>query len=95
MNELFLPSGTHKEEKTASSLLVAALCDENLIGYRIACPFFSLSRQGSLSFIKRSKAHGAESSINTDEHDAGHSINETADHFIKHICFPFLDAFFG
>lgn len=37
MNELFLPSGTHKEEKTASSLLVAALCDENLIGYRIAC----------------------------------------------------------
>lgn len=35
-----------------------------------------------------------ESSINTDEHDAGHSINETADHFIKHICLTFLDAFF-
>lgn len=36
-----------------------------------------------------------ESSINTHEHDAGHSINETADHFIKHICLTFLDAFWG
>lgn len=35
-----------------------------------------------------------ESSINTHEHNAGHSINETADHFIKHICLTFLDAFF-
>lgn len=35
-----------------------------------------------------------ESSINTQEHDAGHSINESADHFIKHICLTFLDAFF-
>lgn len=63
----------------------------------IACACFSLSRQRSLSSIKRSKAHGAESeesSINTHEHDAGHSINETADHFIKHICLTFLDAFF-
>jgi len=38
---------------------------------------------------------GSSSSINTDEHDAGHSINSTADHFIKHICLTFLDAFFG
>lgn len=33
-----------------------------------------------------------ESSINTHEHNAGHSINETADHFIKHICLTFLDV---
>lgn len=35
-----------------------------------------------------------ESSINTHEHDAGHSINETADHFIKH-AWPFAMLFWG
>lgn len=49
----------------------------------IACACFSLSKQRSLSSIKRSAWRWSEeSSINTHEHDAGHSINETADHFI-------------
>lgn len=58
---------------------------------------FTLKATVSLFYKAKQSAWrwSEESSINTHEHDAGHSINETADHFIKHICFPFLDAFWG
>lgn len=64
--------------------------------YRL--PFlFTLKTRVSLFYKAKQSAWrwSEESSINTHEHDAGHSINETADHFIKHICLTFLDAFLG
>lgn len=58
---------------------------------------FTLKTTVSLFYKAKQSAWrwSEESSIKTHEHDAGHSINETADHFIKHICLTFLDAFFG
>lgn len=56
---------------------------------------FTLKTTVSLFYKAKQSAWrwSEESSINTREHDAGHSINETADHFIKHICLTF--CFFG
>lgn len=57
---------------------------------------FTLKTTVSLFYKAKQSAWrwSEESNINTHEHDAGHSINKTADHFIKHICLTFLDAFF-